>query len=106
MPDVSHTLQLVCRHQYVAINHQHPVVVARLPSLYEIVELRIGARRRVADQEFGVNLWMFCNEASYERDDRIVGIGHAKQNFVARMVERKGGLERLLDEIFDPADRT
>src|SRR5262249_8231884 len=61
-PGGLHALQLVFRHQHIAVRHQHPVVAAGVPALDEIVEFWIGAHRRIANQKSGIGPWMRCKE--------------------------------------------
>ena len=99
-------LDIVGRHEHVAVGEHDPVVRGGAPALVEIVELGIVADLLVADQEPRRHAGMGRHQAPDRRHHRILRRGDAEHDLVARVVEREAGSQRLLDMVLDAADRT
>lgn len=78
----------------------------RVPTLDQIVELRIDADAVVADQQAGRHIRVICHQAADERDHRVTRFGDAEDDLVIRVVEGEGRGQRFLDIVFDAAGRT
>ena len=77
----------------------------RVPALDAVVELGIAVDPIVADEETRRHVRVRGDQAPHQRHDRIARLRDAEDDLVARVIEREGGDERVLDEIVDAADR-
>lgn len=105
-PSRQEAAEIVARHQHITIGHHQPVMRRGAPPFADIVELRIVADRLVADKETRRYIGILGDQTLHRRHDRIASRLSAEDDFIVRIVELKGGAQRLLAMILDPADRT
>ena len=89
-------LQVVARHQHVAVGHDDPGVLRGAPALDQVVELGVGGERVAADEQFGVDVRILGDEAADDGHHSVVGIVAAEDQLVARIVELEAGAQRQL----------
>ena len=105
LPGCEQPLDVVARHQDVAVGHHDPIVGGGAPALEHVVELRVGTDALVADEEPGGDVRMLGDQAAHQTDDRVPCGCRAEQDLVAWIVERECGPQRRLHEIVEAADR-
>ncbi len=89
-------LQVVARHQHVAVGHDDPGMRRGAPALDEIVQLGIGRERIAADEQLGVDVRILGDEAADHRHDGIVGVIAAQDQLVALVGELEARAQRQL----------
>ncbi len=98
-------LQVVARHDHVAVGDDNPFVRGPAPGLQDVVELGILRRPLVADQELRLDLRVLGDQPLHQCHHRIVGRGAAEQDLVAGVVKLKRGAQRQLLVIVEAAHR-
>jgi len=73
--------------------------------LQTLFKLRVFADGVVADQQPRRDMRMVGDEASNEGQRGIVGRSRAEDDLVARIIEIEGRAQRILDVVFQSADR-
>ena len=89
-------LQVVGRHQYIAVGQHNPCVARRAPTFGDVVELGVLRQAIVTDQQAGLNLWMFTNELLHQWHHEIISARAAKQHLVGPIVQLERGAQRQL----------
>ena len=95
-PAGQQALQVVARHQHVAVGHHHPGMRGGAPALDEIVQLGIGRKRIAADEQLGVDVRILGDEAADHRHDGIVGVIAAQDQLIALVGQLEAGAQRQL----------
>src|SRR3984893_1398765 len=103
-PSGKETPDIVARHQHVAVGHDDPLVARGLPTLGRIVELGICAELVVSNEDARGYMRMSRDQAPHEGKHRVADMSGAEDDLIIWMVEMECRRERLLREIFHPAD--
>ena len=98
-------MQIVRGHQHVAVSHDYPGVLGRVPALYHVVELGIVANAIVSDQQPRADLRIAVNKPAHQGNHRIARACDAKDDFVARVLQLECRAQRLFRKVLDSTDR-
>jgi hypothetical protein len=104
-PACKQPLNVVMRHQHVAVGDNDPVVGGGVPALDHIVELGICAHAVVADEKPCAGIGILRHQVLDQRQDRIRRGRNTKQDLVARVVEIECRAQCIGSIIVDPAKR-
>ena len=103
-PRGQETLNIVPRHQDIAVGDHDPLMRRRAPALDDIVELRVGADAVGADDQPRAHIRMRRDETVDQRHDGIVCVLDTEDDLVVWIVEPERRAERFLAEILEPAN--
>lgn len=104
-PGRKQAIEIIRRHQHIAVGNDDPVVLGRTPALDEIVHLRIGAEDVLADQQARRNARMGLHRTPGDLDRRVVRRGDAEDDLITRPVENKAGADSVFEIVLHPAER-
>ena len=102
-PAGQQALQIVARHQHVRIGDDDPGVSRSFPAFDDVVELGIGRRTFVAEEDSRWPLGVALGRPPGQRRGGVVRVRQAEDQLVLRIVERERGFERRLEEGLDAA---
>jgi hypothetical protein len=71
-------IDVVTRHQHVAVGNHDPIVSRRAPALEHVIELRVAAYLLVADEQFRAGFRALRHQRFDERNDGILFGSHAE----------------------------
>jgi hypothetical protein len=104
-PAREQALDIVARHQHIAVGNDDPVIVGGAPAFQHVIELRVRAHALVADQELYAGFGVLGDQVPHKRQYGIPVSGSAEQYLAVGIIEFECRTQRIGGIIVDSAQR-